>query len=65
MRAIAAPSLLCRRQPGSAIVELAVLAPVVGVLLAGLAAVAIAIQAQLGLVSVAEEAAPPPAACRW
>jgi hypothetical protein len=45
------------RQPGSAIVELAVLAPVVGLLLAGLAAVAIAIQAQLGLVSVAEEAA--------
>jgi hypothetical protein len=49
--------LLPRRERGNAVVELAVLAPIVGVLLAGLAAVAIAIQAQLGLVSVAEEAA--------
>jgi len=49
--------LLPRRQPGNAVVELAVLAPVVGVLLAGLAVLAIAVQAQLGLVSVAEEAA--------
>lgn len=45
------------RQRGNAVVELAVLAPVFGVLLAGLAAVAITVQAQLGLVSVAEEAA--------
>jgi Flp pilus assembly protein TadG len=45
------------RQRGSAIVELAVLAPVFGVLLAGLAAVAVTVQAQIGLVSVAEEAA--------
>ena len=52
-----ARQLLAGHQHGNAVVELAVLAPIVGVMLAGLAAVAIAVQAQLGLVSVAEEAA--------
>jgi Flp pilus assembly protein TadG len=56
MQLLRAP-LLLGRQRGNAVVELAVLAPIVGMLLAGLAAVAIAVQAQLGLVSVAEEAA--------
>ena len=45
------------RESGNAVVELAVLAPILGVLLAGLGAVAIVVQAQLGLVAVAEEAA--------
>jgi hypothetical protein len=57
MRHVRGRQLLDRREPGNAVVELAVLAPMLGVLLAGLAAVAIAVQAQLGLVSVAEEAA--------
>ncbi len=57
MQLLRAPLLLLGRQRGNAVVELAVLAPIIGVLLAGLAAVAIAVQAQLGLVSVAEEAA--------
>jgi hypothetical protein len=46
-----------RRQAGSAVVELALLAPIVGLLLAGLGALAVVVQAQLGLVSVAEGAA--------
>jgi Flp pilus assembly protein TadG len=49
--------LVRHRQPGSAIVELALLAPILGVLLAGLGATAMVVQAQLGLVAVAEEAA--------
>jgi Flp pilus assembly protein TadG len=57
MRAIAGRRTRGWRQRGSAVVELAVLAPLVGVLLAGLAAVAITVQAQIGLVSVAQEAA--------
>jgi hypothetical protein len=52
-----AHQLVSCRKPGNAVVELAVLSPIIGVLLAGLAAIAIAVQAQLGLVSVAEEAA--------
>lgn len=48
---------LRHREPGSAIVEMALLAPIVGLVLAGLGATAIAVQAQLGLVAVAEEAA--------
>ena len=57
MQHLPACQLLFGRQRGNAVVELAVLSPIVGVLLAGVAAVAIAVQAQLGLVSVAEEAA--------
>jgi hypothetical protein len=57
MQRLAGPQPLSGRQHGNAVVELAVVAPIVGVLLAGLAAVAITVQAQLGLVSVAEEAA--------
>ena len=57
MQRLRAPHLLRHHQRGNAVVELALLAPIIGVLLAGLAAGAIAIQAQLGLVSVAEEAA--------
>jgi Flp pilus assembly protein TadG len=49
--------LLGHREPGNAIVEMALLAPIVGALLAGLGAMAIVVQAQLGLVAVAEEAA--------
>ena len=49
--------LLAYREPGNAIVEMALLAPIVGLLLASLGAMAIAVQAQLGLVAVAEEAA--------
>ena len=49
--------LLIRREPGNAIVEMALLAPVLGLLLAALGAMAIVVQAQLGLVAVAEEAA--------
>jgi Flp pilus assembly protein TadG len=49
--------LLADRVPGNAIVEMALLAPVLGLLLAGLGAIAIVVQAQLGLVAVAEEAA--------
>ena len=49
--------LPAHREPGNAIVELALLAPIVGLLLASLGAMAIAVQAQLGLVAVAEEAA--------
>ena len=50
-------SVLRHRPAGHAVVELALLAPVLGLLLAGLAAVAVVVQAELGLVSVAEEAA--------
>jgi hypothetical protein len=57
MRANELRGWVASRHRGGAIVELAVLAPVFGVLLAGLAAVAIMVQAQIGLVSVAEEAA--------
>ena len=57
MRRLRVPRAMLHRESANAVVELAVLAPIIGVLLAGLAAVAIAIQAQLGLVSVAEEAA--------
>ena len=49
--------LLPHREPGSAIVEMALIAPILGLLLAGLGAMAIVVQAQLGLVAVAEEAA--------
>ena len=49
--------LLAHREPGNAIVEMALLAPILGLLLAGLGAMAIVVQAQLGLVAVAEEAA--------
>jgi len=49
--------LLAHRESGNAIVEMALLAPILGVLLAGLGAMAIVVQAQLGLVAVAEEAA--------
>ena len=48
--------VLTYREPGNAIVEMALLAPIVGLLLAGLGATAMAVQAQLGLVAVAEEA---------
>lgn len=48
---------LSHRARGNAIVELALLAPILGLLLAGLGASAVVIQAQLGLVAVAEEAA--------
>ena len=57
MRGLRVRHLLSPREPANAVVELALLAPIVGLLLAGLAAVAIVVQAQLGLVSVAEEAA--------
>jgi hypothetical protein len=57
MRRLGVPRAMLHRKSANAVVELAVLAPIVGVLLAGLAAVAIAIQAQLGLVSVVKEAA--------
>jgi hypothetical protein len=49
--------LLADRKSGNAIVEMALLAPILGVLLAGLGAMAIVVQAHLGLVAVAEEAA--------
>jgi Flp pilus assembly protein TadG len=52
-----ASRLMVRRGSGSAIVEMALLAPILGLLLAGLGAVGIVVQAQLGLVAVAEEAA--------
>ncbi len=56
-RVFQARRLLAYREPGNAIVEMALLAPIVGLLLASLGAMAIAVQAQLGLVAVAEEAA--------
>src|SRR5438067_725212 len=49
--------LLDYREPGNAIVEMALLAPLLGLLLAGVGAISIVVQAQLGLVAVAEEAA--------
>jgi hypothetical protein len=57
MTALRLDGLVRRREPGNAVVEIALLAPILGVLLAGLGAIAIVVQAQLGLVAVAEEAA--------
>ena len=41
---------------GSATVELALLAPILGLFVVGLAAIAVVVQAELGLVAVVEEA---------
>ena len=49
--------LLVHREPGNATVEMALLAPILGLLLGALGATAVVVQAQLGLVAVAEEAA--------
>ena len=48
---------VAHREPADAMVELALLAPILGLLLAGLGALAVVVQAQLGLVAVAEGAA--------